>query len=404
MARREHLASPVLLLVLPQLVDQWCDEILKIAPKTIALHKYYGDNRTSRATENPEYQIQGVLHPLHPIFYNVDPTKISLIISTPATFNKRHPAGKKTRKQEAVASDLARKFQIIIFDEGHQIKDSSSQIHSTIRSLDADFHILATATPIPNGVEDFKAYMPLLESRSVESWKVALPKRYDYDTIVPYLDVFDDIPKVSRLRVTAESANDCIFTSATTTEDKGRFLGKIWEKVLIRRTAQSRIPFHHGKKISNDMPGLCAFLVKCVQTEEEAKAYDDFTTLLYSSKETTQGFALTAMRSEALASMSLQLLKLSKSDRFSAGLKANGLRKLLANPTYAYEWYEELTGESLDPNQTDATALGRMGNFLVKDSAKLRTFLQILKTSVRQVPATLSLWQEVLMCFPGYTR
>ena len=73
------------------------------------------------------------------------------------------------------------------------------------------------------------------------------------------------------------------------------------------------------------MPGLCAMLVKCVQAEDEKKSYNDFTEQFYSAgSKSSKGFALTAFRYEALATMSLQLVKLDRSDVFSEFSKPTG--------------------------------------------------------------------------------
>ena len=163
------MAKPVLLLVLPQLVDQWCEEIVKIAPGVIDLHKYSGNYRSSRVSGGPDHYISDILSPEHPVSTPGDPTKVKLIISTPPTINKRHPATTKKKSGQEVPSDLTGLLEILIIDEAHQIKDVSSQIYYTIILLDADFHLLTTATPILNGIEDFKAYLPLLQSRQAEA-------------------------------------------------------------------------------------------------------------------------------------------------------------------------------------------------------------------------------------------
>lgn len=82
----------------------------------------------------------------------------------------------------------------------------------TIYWLDATFYVLATATPIPNGVMDFKGYMRLIEMPEAEEWwspesLFAMGLEEDVD---PYLSIPDDHPGV-KLRLTEIAAKNFIF-------------------------------------------------------------------------------------------------------------------------------------------------------------------------------------------------
>ncbi len=61
-------------------------------------------------------------------------------------------------------------FGFVILDEAHVIKQISNKTSTTIKWLRANFHILITATPMPNGIDDWKGYMPFIEHQDADQW------------------------------------------------------------------------------------------------------------------------------------------------------------------------------------------------------------------------------------------
>lgn len=56
-------------------------------------------------------------------------------------------------------ANLAGEFEIVIMDGCPELTNASIQVHTFIQWMDAERHVLASATPIFNVVEDQAGYM-----------------------------------------------------------------------------------------------------------------------------------------------------------------------------------------------------------------------------------------------------
>ena len=61
-------------------------------------------------------------------------------------------------------------FRMVVCDEAHILKSLSSNGSTTIKWLNAGFHVLATASPMPNGITDWSGYRPFIEHKDADQW------------------------------------------------------------------------------------------------------------------------------------------------------------------------------------------------------------------------------------------
>ncbi|KAF7928188.1 hypothetical protein EAE99_004946 [Botrytis elliptica] len=193
-------AKPLLLIVLPELIEQWAAEIDENYPDFQVLI-YHGDERTSWFTNYKRVvsnSTKGKLTRNHPIFNGDEENSRVIVITSVVTMRSRHgPTALKnyrmhhlgyTRQEaddEINVSDpdwkynLAGLFDHIAVDEAHILKNSDTMAHRTISWLEAKFTIMATATVLSNRLEDFHGYMSLIETgeahcsdENLERWGV----------------------------------------------------------------------------------------------------------------------------------------------------------------------------------------------------------------------------------------
>lgn len=65
---------------------------------------------------------------------------------------------------------------VVVLDEGHKIKDVDGQTFAAVEGLEADFHVIVSATPFLNRTGDAEAYLrlvapPMLQSHT--TWQVS---------------------------------------------------------------------------------------------------------------------------------------------------------------------------------------------------------------------------------------
>jgi len=59
--------------------------------------------------------------------------------------------------------NLSGVFNIVTIDKAYQIKNPNTAAHTTVAWLQALFHVLATASVLPNSIRDFKGYMHFID-------------------------------------------------------------------------------------------------------------------------------------------------------------------------------------------------------------------------------------------------
>ena len=89
-------------------------------------------------------------------------------------------------------------FHTVICGEARNIKGVKTRTSTSVQWLKARFHILATATPTPNGVNDWVGYMPFIEIRddlrdgsyAGVDLKTLDPFELDDDHLAAILDIY----------------------------------------------------------------------------------------------------------------------------------------------------------------------------------------------------------------------
>jgi SNF2 family DNA or RNA helicase len=171
------IAKPKLCIVIPDLIEQWAEHIATFSPHMRVII-YYGDQRSKKVNRWP--QVNGLLSKKHTIFSDQKADQIVVLTSLP-TINARHGPSAQARwriekgfsrakaiDQQYALDDtwpgnLSGLFDILVIDEAHCIKNSDTSSHCTVRWLSAVFIILATASVIPNRIDDFRGYIRLIE-------------------------------------------------------------------------------------------------------------------------------------------------------------------------------------------------------------------------------------------------
>ena len=114
------------LIVVPKsIVNQWCEEIAKFAPH-LTVHTFDGPGRK--------------------------PCETSDIVIAPYSVmvKKGKPRGTPTELHQY-------EWGRIVLDEGHEIRNSSSKIHESLRVLNSKIRWCVTGTPVYNSIDDFVA-------------------------------------------------------------------------------------------------------------------------------------------------------------------------------------------------------------------------------------------------------
>lgn len=117
--------KPRTLVVVPKsIVGQWCDEIARFAPHLST------------------YAFDGLKRKL--------PEKLPNVVVAPYSVLPQRPGG-------PVCELLKVRWDRVILDEGHEIRNKKSKSHIACRALQADIRWVVTGTPVFNSMKDFVA-------------------------------------------------------------------------------------------------------------------------------------------------------------------------------------------------------------------------------------------------------
>lgn len=412
MIRRKKLMAnserkPFLVVVPPAVLSQWISEVKEITGKKVfRIIRYYGDYR--RTTSYPdEVQFQQLLTKNLPILSEVN-DKTLLIVTTYQTFRDRHgmkafrkaakidskttPSHQIDQQYAAWSGNLAGVFETVILDEGQELKDETSDNSQAIQSLKAQFHLILTATPIPNGASDWRGYVNFVRPAAVkdEWWEPESLNKWvnkdnvDLKNFDPFEDVTDRNP-AALLRYTMRAAQEFIFKGNVWSETKGINLLKIWRTCMIRRTNQSRIPFLSSNLIGNELPRVYGVHLQCqfaqdVMGKDELDMYDQETRIarddLGTNKKGNQiTWSLKLQRQLILMSTCTNLRRIDE----TFDLRAENFKKILREEKFWLNWLTAICNDSkVNFDKHPELALRE----LLVGAPKLRAFLTILKTQV----------------------
>lgn len=277
----------------PSLIKQHIKEILE---KTDALNilLYYSDYRVGEELGPRVRKINRRLTKGHEVFNGDPDNDRNVIITTKGTLAVRHSTSALTdwrvergwtrARAEAAClipdqeweGDISGQVNICAVDECHDIKSKESKAATTIRSLDARFYALISATPINNRIDDSQGYLPLIEPKNVEHlWSNANLATWNVDEHVnPY-----NLHPAVVLRATGRAANKFIFSKDVEDAVKGIRLEKLWEVCMICRRYDSPVPGDPARKIAAHIPNVARKTMVLSFTDEEWKIYTDLSSI-----------------------------------------------------------------------------------------------------------------------------
>ena len=325
--------KPHLLLVPQNIISQWFEGFDRVAPKCFNIYKYFGDNRRHLPIAS-ERTIDGLLTRSHAIFRETESTAKSIVISSYSTFAERHGPSKQKRwrRNEGMSALQAEKllnipdqqwefnlsdcFENMICDEAQHLKDPTSAMSVAAQWVQAKFHVLASATPIPNGINDWLGYMKFIEPLDAETkWSLENLARWGCDE---HTDPFFLAGPGAALCFMYRAVKDFVVRSTIDHTTQGRRLNHLWKHTMVRRNLASRIPFNNGPRIGEQLPQVKAALIKCHYTQSEVKAYQDTykqleSQLITRTQKKRSGWSLVTQRKLTLMTMGLRLLELDAS-------------------------------------------------------------------------------------------
>ncbi|PWY91735.1 hypothetical protein BO94DRAFT_533191 [Aspergillus sclerotioniger CBS 115572] len=163
---------PFLVIVPPALISQWYSEINRVTDKFTAFI-YYGEERPVQGMRT----VGSRLRKTDTIFDGSPINARTVVITSYQTFAYRHglTAVKAwySETKEFCPKVLLRCpveflfsldscFTDVILDEAHILRNPETSQSIAVHWLEANFHLLITATPIYNSRKDFEGYVPLL--------------------------------------------------------------------------------------------------------------------------------------------------------------------------------------------------------------------------------------------------
>ena len=344
-----------------RLIDQWITQFELVAPGAFTIYKYHGDARRHEPVAG-EKMIQGRLNRQHPMFDGSSANANVIVVSSYSTFTERHgPTMQRkwrinTSRWSRTQADsnidnldpkwpdaLDNMFGFVVLDEAHIIKHVSNKTSTCITWLSAAFHILITATPIPNGIEDWRGYMPFIQHKDADQWwaEDSLDEMEFEGDENPF--DLDDAHPAAKLQMTSQAARDWIFANRIDPATKGLYLSRVWERCMLRRTYSSRVPFEVGPTIGSKLPKVHATLINCTYDEDEQAQYyalaDQLTgaLLLPGSGVRRVKWSLAIQRKLQLLSTSTLLPNIDE----VFNLKAANMKKLFEEAGFFTKWLED---------------------------------------------------------------
>jgi hypothetical protein len=285
---KEGPALPVLLLLPFELIKQVAGEFRLFSLK-FKLLIYYGDRKLNHLLTFPKIN---KLKRSSSVFNGAAENRFTVIISTTGTMRERHGPAKlrdhrlkrgwtaeAAEKAMSIpdrtwADDLAGCFHTVVVDEAHTLKHSESHSNITVRWLDAKFHILSTASVLPNGIKDWAGLMRFVDSGE-DHWTAENMAKWNINGDFNPYTAGDNHP--AAVLCLTNRASQRYITGEDADEDIGAiYVSRIWEKCLIRRTYYSPDPVNPTKRIGEGLAKLHSRHIVCRFLEAEKAEYEKF--------------------------------------------------------------------------------------------------------------------------------
>lgn len=394
-AKDRPLAKPILILMPKALISQWIKAIDLIAPNAFEVYKYHGDTRRSKPIAN-ERTVMGTLHHAHELFDGKEQRSRAIIISSYTTFAVRHgPAAIRKHRINKLAmskteadkirfeadalweGSLENCFDLVVNDECHLLKSLSADVSNSVLWLNALRYIMISATLIPNGISDWLGYMPFAEPFDADEWwsERSLAEMRFRDDEDPFS--VPDEHVAAKLQLTVRAVKDWILTHRIDPAEQGFRMAKMWKKLVIRRTPQSRIPFGTGRKIADSLPRVKAAIINCSFNEEERGWYIEsekkLTGQLLVPGEGTKPakWSLAVQRKLLLLTTWISLPNLDEIQN----LKSTNMKRTFDEERFFLEWFTAHTKPSMENP-------GPLLQELLEGAPKLRALLRNVRSQV----------------------
>ena len=338
----------------------------------------------------------GTLHHAHELFDGKEQRSRAIIISSYTTFAVRHgPAAIRKHRINKLAmskteadkirfeadalweGSLENCFDLVVNDECHLLKSLSADVSNSVLWLNALRYIMISATLIPNGISDWLGYMPFAEPFDADEWwsERSLAEMRFRDDEDPFS--VPDEHVAAKLQLTVRAVKDWILTHRIDPAEQGFRMAKMWKKLVIRRTPQSRIPFGTGRKIADSLPRVKAAIINCSFNEEERGWYIEsekkLTGQLLVPGEGTKPakWSLAVQRKLLLLTTWISLPNLDEIQN----LKSTNMKRTFDEERFFLEWFTAHTKPSMENP-------GPLLQELLEGAPKLRALLRNVRSQV----------------------
>lgn len=262
---------------------QWASEISAIT-KYLRVFVYYSDVRGITDISAP--QITRRLKGNDGLFSGGVGNARIVVLTSYQTLNHRHgpPAVKAWASANNVTINenlivppadfpfaLRGCFRTLVLDEAHSIRNPMSSQTRAVSWLDAENHVLLTATLIYNSKEDLRGYMPFL-FQTPSLWSNTDWEDLGISTDTNVFDLPRDHPG-ARLCCTVEAVERYILNPEVPNHVAGDRLRCLLGHFLIRRTLSSHMPFDSPQAIGADIPLMQREVISCNFSDDEDRMF-----------------------------------------------------------------------------------------------------------------------------------
>ncbi|KAI3402333.2 FUN30 [Candida oxycetoniae] len=219
--------SPHLIVVPASTIENWIREFDKFCPE-IKVQAYYG---TQREREDLRYDLQDS-------DFEVLITTYSLACGSPQD-------AKFLRNQN---------FNVVVYDEGHLLKNSQSERYSKLMRLKGNFRLLLTGTPLQNNLKELISLLAFI-----------LPDVFN--------DKKEDLVGIFRQKASAISENE------KSTSSKKKDYNPLLSQQAIKNAKTMMTPFvlrRRKDQVLQHLPVKCHEICYCQLTIDQAKLYNKF--------------------------------------------------------------------------------------------------------------------------------
>lgn len=294
------------------LVEQWADTITQFSDR-FRIMIYHGSEKSSKKIPKAQLQSDGLRRTN--LLDGREDWASTLILTSYQTLTVRH--GRTTllkglksyiqqhepqlsmseRNEEAerlledldaepcasLSQNLRGCFERVIIDEAHEVRNQLTQASWTIQSLRAKFHILLTATPFLNSIEDVSGLMRILRPNEEELWGAQNLARIgiidgngtneEQELAVMNFNPWklSDSDPGHDLRWTSISLRRHVFAQRITMAEKGALMRGIFKECILKRGYPSKID---GRRIGDELPPVQNITIYLKFTESEKLRYD----------------------------------------------------------------------------------------------------------------------------------